>query len=350
MSRLSSFLKSTLAFVIKRWYIVVVLIAIAGYFIYRYSVQNANANQNTYTVKREKLEEKLFLSGDLNVEERVVLKFQSGGRLAWVGVEEGDRVQKNQGIASLDQRLLQKTLQKYLNSYSKQRNTFDQTVDNNDQLTLGLSVDLRHQAQRLIDQGQMDLNNAVLDVELQTLAKENAYLNTPIDGIVTRIDTPEAGQNVSVTDQFEIINPDTMYFSIAVEQSDVVKMFEDQQGAVVLDAYPEEEIRGTVTSIGFIPRADESGTTYEVKMKLESIGIQPRVGMTGDVEFVLNEIPSAIAIPFDYVDEQEDGTYVYKQIDNSFEKVKITTGAEYDGMVEIKKGLLEGDVISEIPE
>ncbi len=350
MVRISSLLKSSFFFVIKRWYIVVIVLAVGGYFLYRGMINGSNAQAKTYTVKRDTLQELLSLSGELDVEEKVNLKFQSGGKLVWVGVKEGDSVTKNQSIASLDQRQLEKTLQKYLNTYSKQRNSFEQTVDNNDQLTLGLSLDIRQQAKRLIDQGQMDLNNSVIDVELQTLAKENAYLVTPIDGIVTRVDAAKAGMNVSITDQFEIINPKTMYFSVDVDQTEVVRMYEGQQGEIFLDAYPDEKIYGTVSSIGFTPQTDETGTTYEVKMIIDTTGISPRVGMTGDAEFVLNEVPRALAIPIDYIDETDEGMYVYKRIHNKFQKVEVSVGKEYDGMVEIRQGLFEGDVISEIPE
>lgn len=342
-------LSSIWAGVIKRWYVIVILLLIGGYFLYRAQSSSSSEEQKTYTIKRETLRQTLSVSGEMNVEEQVSLKFQSGGRLAWVGVKEGDYVKKGTGIASLDQRQLEKTLQKYLNTYSKQRQSFEQTVDNNDQLTLSLSQDLRNQAQRLIDQGQLDLNNTVIDVEVQTLAKENAYLSSPIDGVVTRVDAPKAGMNVSITDQYEIINPDTMYFSIAVDQTDVVKMTIGQRGKIILDAFPDGALYGTVTSIGFIPESDETGTTYEVKMMLDSYSFVPRVGMTGDVEFVMNELPNAIAAPLEYVEETDDKAYVYKKIDSKFQKVEVTLGQEYDGMVEIKQGLYGGDIISEIP-
>ena len=267
-----------------------------------------------------------------------------------MGLKVGDRVTKNQGIASLDQRQLQKTLQKYLNTYSKQRTTFDQTVDSNEEKTIALSQDLRNQAQRLIDQGQNDLNNSVLDVEIQTLARENAYLATPIDGIVTRVDAPKAGMNVSITDQYEIINPDTMYFSAAVDQSDVVKVYEGQRGKIVLDAYPEIQLYGTVSSIGYTPETNETGTNYEVKMILEPNAVLPGVGMSGVAEFIVKQLHNAVAVPIDYVEETEDKAYVYKQIGDTFKKVEVKTGDEYDGMMEIQRGLYDGDVISEIPE
>src|SRR3989338_290338 len=94
--------------IIKWWYIVVILIAIGGYLFYRQQTAKSQVQLETYTVSRETLKDSLILSGKIDATEKVDLHFQSAGRLAWVGVKEGDLVKKYQGIASLDQRQLQK--------------------------------------------------------------------------------------------------------------------------------------------------------------------------------------------------------------------------------------------------
>src|SRR3989344_4116087 len=49
-----------------------------------------------YTVARKDLENVVSLSGVVAAQEKVVLQFQSSGRLVWVGVQEGDVVTKGQ--------------------------------------------------------------------------------------------------------------------------------------------------------------------------------------------------------------------------------------------------------------
>ena len=61
--------------------------------------------------------------------EQSKVAFQTGGKLTQIAVKEGDVVQKGQYLASLDQRQLQKSLQKELNDYMKARWTFDQNKD-----------------------------------------------------------------------------------------------------------------------------------------------------------------------------------------------------------------------------
>ncbi|QQS44070.1 efflux RND transporter periplasmic adaptor subunit [Candidatus Roizmanbacteria bacterium] len=334
----------------NKWIIVIVIVGIIGGYFYNKSTSQASAQEATYTVTQGTLQDILNLSGFVDAEDKVDLHFQSGGRLSWVGVKEGDTVRKFDGIASLDTRQLEKTLQKYLNNYSKERRDFEQSNDDNEDEVLGLSQEIRTRAERTLENAQFDLDNSVLDVELQAIAKEYSFLYTPIDGIVTRVDTPNAGMNVSVTDTFQVINPDSIYFSISADQTEVVKLYEGMQGTITLDAYPDQEIVGTITDISFTPKTNESGTVYEAKMAFTPVsGSKYRLGMTGDVEFILEEVNNAVSIPFSIIEETDDGkTYVYKKVNGKKERVEITVGPEYDGQVQVLNGVYEGDVIYEI--
>ena len=117
-------------FIKNRWYLILILVLIAGFIFYRRNTDSVAKNKvDSYKIKRENLREVLTLSGEINAEEKVSLKFQTSGRLAWVGVKEGDYVKKYQTLASLDQRDIKNRLQKYLNTFVSQRLTFDQTKD-----------------------------------------------------------------------------------------------------------------------------------------------------------------------------------------------------------------------------
>ena len=62
----------------KRWYIIVIVLIIAGFFINKKITADAIAKkQSTYIVKRETLEDTLSLSGTIDASEHVVMQFQS---------------------------------------------------------------------------------------------------------------------------------------------------------------------------------------------------------------------------------------------------------------------------------
>ncbi len=330
---------------IKKWYVALPLIVIVGFGAYWWFKSRTQQSLPTYKVQRANLKQTLTFSGQVEAGETESLHFQSGGRLVWLGVKEGDTVKKGQGIASLDQRQLQKTIEKYLNSYEIQRNTFDQTREDNDQLTIALSQEVRDRAQRIINSGQSSLDNTVLDVELQTIAKEYAYLISPIDGVVTQMDVKSPQTNITVTDTFTIVNPSTLYFALSADQTEVVNLVEGMQARVTLDSFPDEAIPAAVRSIAFTPQENETGTMYEVRMDIEPSAELYRVGMTGDAEFTLKERRDSISVPPEYVVEEKDTYFVYKMVEGKAKKVPVIVGDEYDEGREIRQGIKPGDEI-----
>jgi len=331
--------------------VLVIIILILGLFFYQRSTTQAKAQKekNSYKVKRLTLKDTLSLSGTIDAEEHSILRFQSSGRLAWVGVKEGDYVKKFQTVASLDQRSLADDLKKYLNTYTKERLDFDSSKQNNElKYTGSLSEDARRDALRSLDKAQYDLNNAVLDVELKNLALQYSNQFSPFEGLVVRVDSPFAGVNITPAQaEFEIINPKTIYFSATADQTDVVKIRENLTGSITLDSYPEDTLHGEVSHISFIPKSGETGTVYAVKIALsgDNTNYKYRFGMTGDANFTLKERQNVIAVPSNYLKSEKGKKYVLKSENGKISKIFIQTDEEIDNNTIVTSGLEQGDII-----
>ncbi len=265
-------------------------------------------------------------------------------------------VKKYQAVASLDQREVEQNLKKYLNTFVKSRVDFDEEFqDSNIKYTGGLTEDARRDTLRVLEKAQYDLNNAVIDVELKQLAIDYSHLYSPIEGMVVRVGSPYAGVNVTPSQaEFEIINPKTIYFSASADQTDVVKLQQELKGSIVLDSYPEDELSGTISTISFVPKEDETGTVYSVKIVLdnESGADKFRFGMTGDINFILKERKNILAVPTSYIKSEKSPPngkaskkYVWKLENNKKIKTFIVLGDEIDGVTVIKSGLQSGDLI-----
>lgn len=335
----------------KRWYIFVIILLIVGYIFYQKIIgtQASNKKEVSYILKRQDLEDSLTLSGKVDADEHVILRFQTSGMMSWIGVKEGDYVKKYQGLASLDQRELQKTLKKYLNTYMSERWDYDQEKEDTQIKNIGgLSEDARREALRVLDKAQFDLENAVIDVELKDIAMKYAYLYTPIEGLVTKVDVPFAGTNITPAGaEFEVINPKTVFLSATADQVDVVRLKEGLIGEITFDAFPETTIPGTISKIAFTPKAGETGTVYEVKVTITSdnSAYQYRYGMTADIEFVLNNKENVLAVPTNYVKTDKKRKYVMKKENGNKAKTYVTVGEEIDSNLIITSGLKEGDVV-----
>ena len=335
----------------KRWYLILGLFLIVGFVYYqRYTTQiKAKKEKSTYTVKRHTLRDDLSLSGEIDAEEKTTLRFQSSGRLSWIGVKEGNYVQKYQGVASLDQREVQQNLKKYLNTYVNERLDYDEELqDTQIKYTGGLSEDARREALRVLEKAQYDLNNTVIDVELKNFAIEYSYLSSPIEGIVVSVGSPYAGVNITPSQaEIEIINPNTIYFSATADQTDVIRLKQGKVGKMVFDAYPDDSFKGTLYYISFTPKEDETGTVYKLKFKLDdrAMSLPLKMKMTGDLDINLKERKNVLAVPSGFIKKDRKGNYVKVFEQGKEIKKYVETGEEISGNVIIKNGLSAGDVI-----
>ena len=349
---MASFQKKIVTLLKTRWYIIVIVILLGGFYLYKQqTAKAAKEKASLYVIKRQDLQDTLTLSGDVEADEHVVLQFQSAGKVAWVGVKEGDTVKKYQTLATLDQRTVKDQLQKSLNTYLQTRNAFDQAASDNqrvgDQPTTDWAVG--DKMKRLIQNAQAGLDNSVLDVEINNLALEYSNLVSPIDGIVTRMDVKYPGVSITIPSQstIEVINPATLYFSFSADQTEIISIKKGMQGVITLDSYPDETIQGDVTYIAYTPMTNQTGTVYEARIKLNTTDVTKyKFGMTGDVTFVLAKKNNVVAIPSNYVLGDGGGKYVNKDVNGKLIKTYITVGKEIDSNYEILKGLAAGDSIS----
>jgi len=301
----------------------------------------------SYTIRKGDVVKVLSLSGEIDSKEKVTLQFQQGGLVSWVGVKEGDFVRKYQTIASLDTRATNLNLKKALNIYSITRLDFDQTNKDYENYQESTDSEYREKIKRILQKNQFTLENSVLDVESLDLAIKLSSITTPISGIVTKITTPIAGVNVIPSQsQFEIVNPSTMYFSVSVDQMDLLGINIDKEVEVILDAYPDTKLQGKIDSISFTPISGETGTVYELKIifnKLDNKDFRYKIGMTGDANLILEKRESVLFVPSEYVKEDLKGKYLL--VSKKKEKIYVETGLESDSSVEIKNNIIEGDII-----
>lgn len=317
-------------------FIIIGIATLVGRQVY---IRTKPAAIETNKVTREDLTQFIEVSGEIDAEEKVDLHFQTIGRLAWVGVKEGDRVKKWQAVAAQDRRTLEKQLKKDLIVFEKEFRDFDQALDDNPLVNL--------EFKRILEKAQFDLDSSVIDVEIRNLAVELATLVSPIEGIVTNIDTPVAGVNVTAVDSITIINPETLYFSAEVDETDIAAARIGQKTTILLDAYPETEIESTISWIGFQATTSEGGgTVFLIKLVLPKLeGIDYRLGLNGDASLITDERQNVLILPLDAVEEDDQGKFVLVSKNGEFIKNPVETGLETDDDIEITSGLSEGDSV-----
>lgn len=302
----------------------------------------------TAVVRRTTFDKTITSSGKTKAKKAVDLKFQTSGKLTWVGVKEGDFVSAYQSIASLDSREVRKNLEKALRDYSSERNDFEETWRVTYKGTSNPDSALTDTVKRILQKNQWDLEKAVLDVELKHLSFEYATLVTPISGIVTQVDTPVAGVNITpATAVFQVVDPDSLVFEASVDEVDVGVVALGSEATVMLDAYPNTPFSGSISSIAYAAKASSGGATvFPVEIAIAASSSSTlRIGLNGDVSIRTSTIPDALVVPSEAIRDDGDKSFLYKKLDNGYTKVYVEVGDRSDSGVVIRSGVDEGDEI-----
>ena len=326
----------------RRIITVVVIIASLAYGGYRLFFDR-QPETTGYRVTRRDISETLELSGEIDAAQKADLHFQSGGLLTYLPFKEGDRVNRYQTIASLDQRLLQSDLHKYLNLYAIERRDFDQNEVN---YRSRLSSDVDNQIKRILEKAQYELDNTVIDVEIKNLSIQYSRLTAPFNGILTQVPVPSVGINISITDIFQLVNPDSLYFSANIDESDIAQTAPGLKTMITLDAFPDKTFESKIESIAFSAKETSTGTAYETKFLLPTDTLsQLRLGFNGTAEIILSEKQAVLTLPVESVSEKEDGFYVLVKENGNLVDKKIEVGSQTNEYIEILSGLDENQEV-----
>ena len=340
--KLTKFIKFLKARKLLTAFIVIVIIILSFTAYNKFVPKPPEKVYQLTTVKKTDLVQTIAASGKIQSETQVKLKFQTSGQLTWVGVKQGDYVQKWQAIASLDVRKLQKNLENELRDYSKERNDYEEAI----QATYKNTA-LTETIKRILEKNQWDLEKAVLDVEIEDIALKYATLISPIDGIVINIDVPIAGVNITpTTAYFTVADPNNLVFEAEIDEADIGLITTNQSAELILDAFLDDPIPIAVDLIDFSASADSSGSTvFIVKFNLSNNGSrQFRLGMNGEVYITISEKQNVLTIPIEALIEDEIQEVKVVENGKVVEK-QVTTGIFSDDFIEITSGLNESDTI-----
>lgn len=321
---------------------IALIVIVVVVFIVFWRQRSAEPEVELAQVKTRDLQETVLASGEIKSETQVDLKFQTSGQLVWVGIKEGDKVKKWQAIAQLDKKALEKQLQQELIDFQKEYRDWEQENDDYEDSIITDEI------KRILNDYQDDLDRSVLDVEIQQLALKYATLITPIAGVVTHIDVPVAGVNVTpATAAFTVADLDNLIFQANVDEMEVGKLKVGQKVKVMLDSYPDQELELTLDQIGYTSTVTSGGgTAFPVKAKLPNKAEgKYRLGMNGDIEIIIAERDNILTVPFEAVRQSGDQEYVWLKTDSGFEKRNVETGFSTDFYTQILSGLNEGDQI-----
>ena len=190
------------------------------------------------------------------------------------------------------------------------------------------------------------LTTASINVDKARNDLDKATLTSPIGGEVALLNY-KAG-DIILSDDNEpvavIINKDTLFIEVNVEEADINKLAVGQKAYATFDALDELELEGEISFISLTSKTDNSGiVTYLIRVIIDNSANHPiREGMTAFVDFVTAGVKDVLAVPVEAV-RNVGGKPSVQLV--SGEWIPVTTGFTDGDNVEIISGVSEGDRI-----
>jgi membrane fusion protein, macrolide-specific efflux system len=170
-------------------------------------------------------------------------------------------------------------------------------------------------------------------------------LISPIDGEVI-VATTQPGQAVTTSDAVVVLS-DHLIARAQVDETDIGKIKNGQDATIVLDAYPQNKIQGTVEHIYYESKTVNNVTIYNVDVIPQEVPLFFRSGMNATVDFVEKSKADALILAQEAIQTEKGTPWVWIKQSGGKEPVKRTVqlGISDDKNTEITAGLNETDKV-----
>lgn len=150
---------------------------------------------------------------------------------------------------------------------------------------------------------------------------------------------------------FFIPDMELMQVEVKIHESEVKRIAAGQKAVIRVDAFANQSFTGTVKSVAQLSKSDgyfgggvKEYTTIVVLDEKAQVALRP--GMTAEVEILVDNMKSVLAVPVQGIAEHRGKHFVYRKTGGKIERSDVEIGATNNRMVVVKSGISVGDVIA----
>ncbi len=303
---------------------------------------DSSANKKIINVAVTEIQPKTFkhyieVQGKVDGDENVSVSARGMGVVLSVNVEEGQKVTKGQLLAILDAQVLYATLADMENQlvfvldiYNRQKNLWDQKIGSEVQFLTAKN------------------NKESLEAKIKTLKDQISMskITSPIDGTVEEISIKIGQQVAPGMPTFRVVNFNKIKVvaDVAESYSPKIKLNDS-----VLIYFPDFE-QEIATRLSFTSKfINANNRTFSIEAKLGAMKQEVRANMVAVLKINDYKANDAITVPANVIQKSMDQDFVYLAVVENGKKVAkkqiITTGLNYNGLIEVTSGLKTGDKV-----
>jgi len=177
-------------------------------------------------------------------------------------------------------------------------------------------------------------------------AMKTGIIVAPFEGLVVSVNV-SAGQAVSAnTVTIELVNPSVIQVSANLDEIDVAQVKLEQHATVSLDALPDVEITGELSSVAVIGKSTSGVVSYPVTIQLTvPSDVQLREGMSATATLVVQQANNVLVIPSRAISGSVSNPTVSIMVNGELVDIPVTLGISDDTRTEVVGGLNEGDMV-----
>lgn len=297
-----------------------------------FSKEEKLPNVKVQLLKGKLVEDRLQLTGAIEPWESRILSAEVAGKIAWRGVEEGDRVAAGQELFRIDT----ESLRAHADQLEAQFKLAGQELDRIDNLTTKGVIGTRD-----LDKAQAERDMASAGLHATKLMLAKSTLRAPLDGIVDRL--------FSKADEFtDVGNPLVRIVQVAkvkalvsIPERDTPYFKIGDKVRIRPDALPDQEFEGVIHRLA--TSAELTTRTFDAEVALDNADGVLKPGMIVRATLIREAFPDSLLIPIFSLISLEDKRIVFVETNGAAEVRSVETGILQGSSVQITKGLSPGD-------
>jgi len=169
-------------------------------------------------------------------------------------------------------------------------------------------------------------------------------IKSPISGIVVERNVVIGQLIEATTTAFKIINLSSVWVDGQIYEKDAGKITGKTAVDFIASSYPDEPFKGMVTYIGQV--IDEKTRTITIRAEFSNAAGKLKPQMFGELRIPNKNNSTALLVPAEALVKIDNADYLFIQKeDTAFEKMPVTVCCAQNELVEITKGLKDGDKI-----
>ncbi len=285
--------------------ITVAVVGTVGYFLLGNN-NSRDVRYRTEKVTRGDVIVQVRATGTINPVHTVQVGSQVSGTVARLYADFNSVVKQGQVIAVIDSTFLYASVKEAEANLERNQAQVNEAMRSRTRVRELYKKELVSQAD--LDAAETAYESALAQLKQSQAAVDRArvslrysVIRAPIDGVVISRDV-DVGQTVAASLQaprlFVIANDlKNMQVEASVDEADIGQIREGEEATFSVDAYPDEQFRGSVTQVRLSPVIVQNVVTYTVIIEVPNPDMKLRPGMTATVSVLIERHESVLRIP-----------------------------------------------------